>query len=119
MKILGVQIPFTEKTKEVTQITKVEEPNARFFNGGRVINNIVFDGEKNLGEIGQLTNYHVDYYGLRTRSWKAYLDSDIAQTVIKKYTKWVVGAGLKLQAEPNKMVLMQEGYDVTNEEFAL
>jgi len=121
MKILGIEIPFTEKVKnEYYKELKGEydkEPNARVFNGGRVINNIVFDGEKNLGEIGQLTNYHVDYYGLRTRSWKAYLDSDIAQTVIKKYTKWVVGAGLKLQAEPNKMVLTQEGYDVTNEEL--
>jgi len=76
-----------------------------------------FDGEKNSGAIGPLVNYKMDYFALRSRSWKAYLDSEIAQTAINKYRKWVIGSGLKLQALPNKYVLEQEGIKIDKELF--
>ena len=60
-----------------------------------------FNGEKNLGEIGAIKNYYLDYNSLRLRSWQSYLESEITQTVINRYAKWVVGSGLKLKSEPN------------------
>lgn len=71
-----------------------------------------FDGEKNYGEIGPLTDYQLDFAALRYRSWKSYIDSEIAQTVIQRFTTWVIGSGLKLQSLPNFEVLKQEGVDV-------
>lgn len=68
-----------------------------------------FDGEKNLGEVGPIISYKMDYPALRARSWQAYIESEVAQTVINKYAKWVVGVGLKLQAEPSAVVLESEG----------
>jgi capsid protein len=67
-----------------------------------------FNGEKNLGEIGPVKNYALDYYVLRMRSWQSYLESEITQTVIKRFNRWVIGSGLKLQAEPSKVVLKYE-----------
>lgn len=78
----------------------------------------VFDGEKNLGEAGPIKNYWVDYAGLRARSWAAYLDSELAQTVLKKHTRWVIGKGLRLQAEPMLNILKQSGVTVDAEEFS-
>lgn len=70
----------------------------------------VFDGEKNLGEIGPARAYKIDFATLRARSWQARLDSEIAKTVIEKFALWVVGSGLKLQSEPLKLILESEGY---------
>jgi capsid protein len=78
---------------------------------------VTFNGEKNLGEIGPIKNYRPDYAALRLRSWQAYLESEIAQTILKKFTKWVIGSGLKLQAEPEKKVLATEKIKLTSEEF--
>ncbi|HTH58242.1 MAG TPA: phage portal protein [Cyclobacteriaceae bacterium] len=75
---------------------------------------VSFDGEKNLGEAGPAFDYKPDYETLRIRSWQAFLDSDIAQTIIKKYSIWKIGNGLKLQSEPNKTVLQSEGINFKN-----
>jgi capsid protein len=87
--------------------------NTEAFYGGRGNGNhmfsIPFDGEKNLGEIGPIKKYELDYDLLRLRSWQSYLESEITQTVINKFTKWVIGSGLKLQSEPNKIILEDEG----------
>ena len=79
---------------------------------------IPFDGEKNLGEIGPAKDYVLQYDLLRLRSWQSYLDSEITQTVVNKYTKWVVGSGLKLQSEPNKIILESEGVKIDFSEFS-
>lgn len=71
-----------------------------------------FNGEKNLGEIGPIRSYVLDHEALRLRSWQAYLESEVAQTVINKYCKWTIGQGLKLQSEPNLRVLESEGIDL-------
>jgi len=70
---------------------------------------VPFDGEKNLGEIGPIKDYYLEYDLLRLRSWQSYLESEITQTVLGKFSKWIIGAGLKLQSEPNKHVLNSEG----------
>lgn len=71
-----------------------------------------YNGEKNIGEIGPVKNYALDFYTLRMRSWQSYHESEITQTVIKRFNRWVVGAGLKLQAEPGKVVLKSEKIQV-------
>lgn len=95
------------------------EMEARFRNHGlsSSIFSMPFDGEKNLGEIGPIKNYYLEYDLLRLRSWQSYLESEITQTVLGKYTKWIVGSGLKLQSEPNKTVLKSEGINVDLDDF--
>lgn len=75
-----------------------------------------FDGEKTPGEMGAAKNYKLLYEYLRIRSWQAYLESEIAQIVINKYNLWIIGKGLKIQPEPVKEVLEQEGIKL-NENF--
>ncbi len=83
---------------------------------GRVLLQMSYDGEKNFGEIGPIKDYAVDYASLSMRSWQSYLESEISQTVLGKYFTWVIGAGLKLQAEPVVKVLELEGVNI-GEEF--
>jgi capsid protein len=78
---------------------------------------ISYDGEKNLGELGPVRNYVVDHQILRMRSWQLYLESEICQTVFKRFTRWVIGSGLKLQAEPQADVLKAEKIEMTPEDF--
>jgi capsid protein len=95
-----------------------ERKEAEAYNGAyNSVWTVAFNGEKNLGEMGPIMDYKPDYAALRYRSWQAYLDSEIAQTVIKKYTKWVIGSGLKLQAEPVTNVLSYEKIDLNSESF--
>jgi capsid protein len=68
-----------------------------------------FNGEKNLGEVGPIKSYQIDYTALSLRAWQSYIESDISQTILNRFELWVIGAGLKLQAEPNKVVLKSEG----------
>ncbi len=76
-----------------------------------------YDGEKTPQSMGSIRDYKIDYQRLRARSWQAYLESDIAQTILGKYSVWVVGLGFKLQSEPNVELLEQEG--ITNDWSAL
>lgn len=76
-----------------------------------------YNGEKDLGGIGPLIDYYVDYEGLRSRSWKAYLDSEMAQTVLGKNTLWMIGSGLKAQCEPVTQVLQKLGIDLNEQDF--
>lgn len=78
----------------------------------RVLGGVGFNGEKNFGEIGPVKDYFIDYEVLRMRSWQLFLDSDMAQTVLGKYKTWVIGKGLKCQAEPMKRVLERQGIKV-------
>lgn len=76
-----------------------------------------FNGEKNLGALGDPINYALNYDVLRVRSWQSYLESEISQTVIKKFLKWIIGGGLKIQSNPNKQVLKSEGIEINTEAF--
>jgi capsid protein len=73
--------------------------------GYRTLTVVNFDGEKNLGEMGPIRNYALDYAGLSLRSWQLFLESTEAETVLNKFCTWVIGKGLKLQAEPVKALL--------------
>ncbi len=76
-----------------------------------------YDGEKNLGEIGPIIDYRPNFPLLRLRSWQSYLESEISQTIVKKFALWVVGSGLKLQSEPAAEVLKSENITIEPEQF--
>jgi capsid protein len=90
------------------------------FNGGGYTNifSVSYNGEKNLGEIGPIINYSPDYQGLRMRSWQSYYESEITQTVINRFSTWVIGKGLKLQSEPEKVVLENNGITLDFQKFS-
>lgn len=79
---------------------------------------ISYDGEKNLGEVGPIKDYVLNYEALRARSWQAQLESKLAQLAMRRYVTWVVGKGLKLQSEPVEAVLKAAGINITKQEFA-
>ena len=125
MKILGFQVPYTtgnivEKVENNTPILTetTAEFQANFEPTGSWGRSYVksFDGEKNFGEVGPIIDYRVDYAGLRHRSWQAYLTSDIAKTILDRFTIWIVGQGLKLEANPKKKLLNSVGVDFQNVE---
>lgn len=101
---------FTGLTTSKKEVKTERASNPQAHMGyGRTLFVKSFDGEKNLGEIGPALDYILDHETLRVRSWQAYLESDIAQTVLKRYALWVVGKGLRLQSEPIAEVLKSEG----------
>lgn len=91
------------------------DPHAYSYNN---VFTVSYTGEKNLGEAGPVIDYKPNFDILRFRSWQAYLESEIAQTILKKYTTWIIGAGLKLQAEPDKVVLASEKVKLDTQEFS-
>ncbi len=106
-------------SKETPKGVSTTEPQA-FLPGIRYnrVYAIPFDGEKNLGELGPINKYVLDYDALRLRSWQLYLDSEVCQTVVKRFSRWVIGTGLKPQSEPQKIVLESEGIKIDAERFS-
>lgn len=90
------------------------------FGGGsyRTLISTPFTGEKNLGSLGLAKNYRPQYAFLRLRSWQAFYESDIAQMILNKLVLWVIGSGLKLQSQPNRVLLESEGIDIDKEKFS-
>lgn len=84
----------------------------------RTLGSSGFNGEKNAGEIGPVINYWIDYETLRARSWQLLLESEVAYTVIKRHIEWVIGTGLKLQAEPVVEVIEEAGIKIDRESFS-
>jgi len=84
---------------------------------GNYMFSINYDGEKNLGEAGPIINYNNDYAGLRARGWQAYYESHIIQTVVRRNVKWTISKGLRLEAQPNEIVLNSEGYGLTKDQL--
>lgn len=76
----------------------------------------MYNGEKNDGALGPILNVVPDYYGLAQRSWQSYITSDIAKTIIDKWITWIISSGLKLKANPVKLVLESEGIKLENTE---
>jgi capsid protein len=76
-----------------------------------------FDGEKTPGELGPPIDLIPEHRGLRYRAYEAQLKSDIVKIITGKFFKWVVGNGLKLQVEPNEVVLKMEGVEDDLKEF--
>ncbi len=97
--------------------TKIPKKSASHTGSFRTLHTWSYDGEKNLGAIGPVVDYYLDYESLRSRSWKAYLDSEVAQTILGKFSLWNIGSGLKLQSEPAKRVLKSEKINIDIQEF--
>ena len=99
--------------------TPVQKPSAIFgFNGTyNHIFSVGFDGEKSPGQMGTPKDYYLDIYSLRIRSRQAYLENEIAKTVIDKAARWIISSGLKLQCNPDEVVLASEGVNIKKEAF--
>ena len=76
-----------------------------------------FDGEKNPGEIGLAKNYKSDFKVLSVRSWQSYFESEVTQTIINKYSLWMVGSGLKLQSLPITNVIEANGFSIDKNSY--
>jgi hypothetical protein len=98
----------------------VKTPAMQAFAPSGIYRNIFvysYDGEKNAGEMGPIKDYAIDYDALRLRSWQAYIESEVAQTILKKFNIWIIGSGLKLQTEPNSVALQSENLPAPDENF--
>ncbi len=92
-------------------------PQASYYGESYPIFETVFDGEKTPGELGAPLSYLPDYNALSFRSWKAFTDSDLAKIIIMSHVNWVIGSGLKLQAEPIEGVIEGEGFKFDKDDF--
>jgi len=77
-----------------------------------------FDGEKNLGELGAVKNYYIDYPKLRERSHQYFLESDIINTIIERFSLWVVKNGLRLQMNPIESILKESGVNADLKKYS-
>lgn len=113
MKIGRFEISFGKK--EVVESAPEVQPSSLLNSSSMVVSpwtpilNKPFDGEKTPGEMGNVVNLFPDHNALRLRAYEAELKSDVVKIITGKFFKWVVGSGLKLQAEPNEKVLKSEG----------
>ena len=78
------------------------QPQALNFNHTR------FDGEKSIKSLGMPLSYDIDYYSMANRAWNLYLTTDIAKIVIDRLAQFTIGDGLKLQYEPDKLILKRK-----------
>lgn len=101
-----------EQVEAPAQVIELE-PRQEYIGAGRIgynpILDDVFDGEKNAGELGAVYDTLPDHLRLRLRAYDMNLKTDIIKIITGKFFKWVVGTGLKLQAEPNEVVLGMSG----------
>lgn len=110
MNFLGLEIklaPKGEKKVDISSSSKYSEYPAYGYNYTPISQ--VWDGEKTLGELGVPVRNIPDFDILRIRSYDAYAKSDVVKIICSKIFNNTVGAGLKLQAEPNDTVLKSEG----------
>lgn len=77
-----------------------------------------FNGEKNLGGVGPMIDYRLDFNGLAIRSWQAMLESDKAQIAIKRLITWVIGNGLRPQSQPVVSVLENNGIEIDKAKYS-
>jgi capsid protein len=115
MKILGLNISFGDNQEKTVQVKK-PKPSASMNSGQSWV--VSFDGEKNVGEIGPILRYIMDYHALSARSWQAYIESDIAKTITDRFGMWVMDKGLRLQTVPNTEVLGSAGVLLNREPFS-
>lgn len=97
---------------------KEENRMVAHHNGFNPMFTVSYDGETDRGAIGPIKRYWLDHVALRARSWQSYLDSEVTQGIINKYVGWIIGSGLKLQSEPEKLVLESEGIEINKEDFS-
>jgi lambda family phage portal protein len=73
-----------------------------------MLENFLFNGEKNFRSLGIPLAYDIDYYGMANRAWNLYLTTDITKIIIDRLTQFTIGDGLKLQYEPDKLLLKKK-----------
>lgn len=95
------------ETETHNHLSRNDSPATSWIQGRTFV--LTFDGEKNYGELGPIRTYIPDYHSLNSRSYQAYLESEIAQTILNTYFTWIVERGLKLQMNPAKTALETEG----------
>lgn len=113
------------KIKEVSEEIQEKEntsiePSSLEYHGNFSYNPIVdsiWDGEKTAGELGVVENTMPDYLRLRLRAYDMNLKTDIIKIITGKFFKWIIGTGLKLQAEPNEIVLKLYGINEDLDKF--
>lgn len=115
MKILDLFRKPKEAKQEIKEQPKAER-TGRYY---PLFTDSEFTGEKNYGEMGPVKNYTPSFDILRARSWQAYAESEIAKTILGRFSIWVIGGGLKLQSEPVSSILEMEGIKLKTEEFNL
>jgi len=100
-----------------TQIQEVKTVKAE--NNIQIIGTHVlpFNGEKNIGAIGPITTWIPDYYKLSARSWQAYIETPLAKTIAEKWTGWIIDTGLRLKANPARLVLESEGFVLSKDKI--
>ena len=110
---------FFSKVKSLFKNDSKNIPRAEFVGdrGGNYNYLFSYNGEKNLGEIGPVKDYKLDYAILRLRSWQSYHENEITQTIVNRFTMWKIGNGLKLQSEPVKLILESEGVKLNIQNF--
>lgn len=109
---------FGIKEKSAPQAVTKNTPMAFGSGSYRTLVSTPFTGEKSLGSLGLLKNYRPQYAVLRLRSWQAFYESEIAQMILNKLGLWVIGSGLKLQSQPNSVLLESEGISINKETFS-
>src|SRR5947199_143050 len=126
MKIFGYDISFKKAAKGFPEFTGAPAPppaksSAEFFDTGGTMGSAPYmiqsyDGETNLGAVGPIKLYALEYEALRWRSRQLYIENIPCQTLVDRHVMWVVGKGLTLQAEPIVPVLNSMGISITDEQ---
>ena len=109
----------SEKQSEIGEPSGPDGPEAYDlgYNNYRPVYPVIYDGEITQGEAGPIIRYLTDHYALRLRSEQLFRESEFAQTVIRKFAMWTVGAGLSLDCEPKDKVLQRFGITIDTEAF--
>ena len=115
MNFLGFKISKINKNKLDSESVILKSDNS--LSGGLIVSEPwgVFDGEKTEGELGRPINVVANHVALRMRAYESDLKSDLVRAISSKFFKWVVGEGLKLQANPKRFIL--EDYGIKNIDF--
>lgn len=119
MKILGFEFKRAEKqVVEQPKSTVYMSNDDLTYGHSYPILNKKWDGEKTLGELGVVIRNIPDFKKLRLRMYNAYATIDTVKIIASKFFYWTIGSGLKLQSEPNRVVLKSEGINLSPEQFA-
>lgn len=115
---ISIRFASAAPIKSETKKPKASAYYANGYQGYRFLFASGYDGEKNFGEIGPIKDYVPDYGLLRLRAWQSYYESEITVTILRRFMAWIMGAGLKLQAEPVRDVLLSENIQLDIQQFS-
>lgn len=107
-----------KSSNEIQQTEVISSPESKALYGPwHPIIHRRWDGEKTPGELGAVSRNLADHIRLRFRSYDAADKIDTVKIITGKYFKYIVGSGLKLNAQPNKIVLELEGINENFDDF--